>query len=565
MSNNTRYNWDLFAKKTIGQKLTASFAILAFITLILGGIGYYGAVNSDNSIEEIGMVRLPSVQSLQNMNIAVVEVYAAQQALMNQALSEERRSAIYRDIEKSQKDFLDSKAVYEPLPQTENEAVLWGDFLGTMESWEEDYEVFLQLSNEYDAVLTDGGDYETVFADIRNQFLNETLVTYNDMYQNLVGLVTLNEEIARREITAANSKNALLSKASIIALILGVTIALMLGFFITRSIKSSLGEIILSLDGGSSQVDSASQQLSESSQSMAESASEQAASLQETSSSLEQMSAQTKQNAQNASIAEKAMKSTQPLVDEGVQAMVRMNKTMEDIKSASMETSKIIKTIDDIAFQTNLLALNAAVEAARAGEAGKGFAVVAEEVRNLAHKSAQAAKNTSELIESSQERSDRGLAVAREVSANLEKISKSVNDVSTLVVEISAASGEQATGIQQINTAMSEMDKTVQNNASNSEESASAAEELSSQAAELRDMIKQLEELVGDTAQNGARKKGGKHIGQQHNIGRSNVTYNDFQNGRPNKPSFEKTALKAPQKKVARELIPLDDSDLNGF
>lgn len=564
MSKETGFKWNLFAGRTIGQLLTGSFAALAFITLVLGGIGYYGAVSSDNSINEIGVVRLPSVQSLQNMNIAVVEVYAAQQALQNQAISQTRRAQIYNDIEKSQIDFLNAKAVYEPLPQTDNESVIWKDFLVTMEDWEEDYEVFLKLSRDYDDALAGGEDHDQIFAEIRKQFLNETLISYDAMYRNLVELVTLNENIAHKEIAAANSQNALLSNISIIALFLGVSAAVLLGFFITRSINSSLGEIILSLAGGSAQVDSASQQLSESSQSMAESASEQAASLQETSSSLEQMSAQTKQSAENASMAEKAMKSAQPLVDKGMQAMVRMNKTMEDIKGASMETSKIIKTIDDIAFQTNLLALNAAVEAARAGEAGKGFAVVAEEVRNLAHKSAQAAKNTSELIEKSQERSDRGLSVAQEVAENLQKISKSVNDVSTLVVEISAASGEQATGIQQINTAMSEMDKTVQNNASNSEESASAAEELSSQAAELREMIDQLVMLVGDSAKQSAGKRS-KHQTQARTIDRSSVTYNDFQNGRFDKQSVRKPELKAPKKMDARELIPLDDSDLNGF
>lgn len=564
MSKVKRLKWDLFAGKTIGQKLTASFAIVTFITLILGGIGYYGAINSNNSINRIGTTLLPSVQSLQNMKVAVVEVYASQQALMNQALSEERRTQIYKDIENSQQDFLKSKSNYEALPQMENEAALWNNFLTTMEVWEEDYNEFIKLSRDYDTTLASGGDTGIIFTEIRDQFLNETLISYDEMYKDLMTLVTLNDTIAQNEVEAATSENAVLSSVSIIALIFGVATAVLLGFFITRSINSSLGAIILSLAGGSAQVDSASQQLSESSQSMAEGASEQAASLQETSSSLEEMSAQTKQNAQNAAMAEKAMKSAQPMVDEGMQAMDRMNKTMDDIKAASMETSKIMKTIDDIAFQTNLLALNAAVEAARAGEVGKGFAVVAEEVRNLAHKSAQAAKNTSELIEKSQERSDRGLSVARDVSGNLDKISKSVNDVSTLVMEISAASGEQASGIQQINTAMSEMDKTVQNNASNSEESASAAEELSSQAAELRGMIDQLVVIVGDTTQQNTGKKQKKQR-QAHSVERSSVTYNDLQRSRSDRPFNKKSGLKSPKKFNAAELIPLDDNDLNGF
>ena len=167
------------------------------------------------------------------------------------------------------------------------------------------------------------------------------------------------------------------------------------------------------------------------------------------------------------------------------------------------------------------------------------------------------------MIERSQTESDRGLSVATEMSENLEKISKSVNDVSTLVVEISASSGEQATGIKQINTAVNEMDKTVQNNASNSEESASAAEELSSQAAELRGMIDELIELVGNTAQRGSRTRGFKN--KTIKIDHSNTSYDDIRSG-----SFEKTSksnsLSKPNGKVnARDLIPLDDVDLNGF
>jgi methyl-accepting chemotaxis protein len=562
MGKSKGFNFNILSGMTIGKQLTVAFGILAVVTLILGGLGYYAANSGDQTIEEIGIVRLPSVQALQNMNISVVEIYASQQALMNQALSEERRSQIYDDITKSQNDFIEAKDVYLPLPQTEREAVQWNQFMPAMDEWMKDYDTFLELSETYDETVANGGDYDAAFAEIREQFLNETLVAYQNVYDQLVDLVMLNEEIAKNEVEAANSKNAVLRNASIIALVLGVTLSLLLGFFITRSINSSLGEIILSLSSGSAEVNSASQQLSESSQSLAESASEQAASLQETSSSLEEISAQTKQSAQNAAQAEKKMKNAQPLVDDGVKAMMRMNKTMEDIKEASMETSKIIKTIDDIAFQTNLLALNAAVEAARAGEAGKGFAVVAEEVRNLAHKSAQAAKNTSELIEKSQDRSDRGLTVAQEVSENLEKISKSVNDVSTLVVEISAASGEQASGISQINTAMNEMDKTVQNNASNSEESASAAEELSSQAVELRGMIDQLVALVGEKAQKAAHKT---ESNRSRKIERSDITFDDFQNGKFGSPSRPKTKLQAPKKMDARELIPLDDEDFADF
>lgn len=547
-------NWDFTSKSkgvwTISKKLTASFAVLVVIMLIIGGMGYYAAQSGDQSIEEIGEVRLPSIQSLQNMNLAVVAVNGAQQTLQNRALSVERREQAYVDIERYLQDFNDAKEIFEPLPQTAEEAVLWDKFLLSMEEWSDDYRQFLRLSREYDDAIIANSGYEEIFTQLTNQFLSVTLRSFRQVYTQITELVDINEDIARHEVAAANTKNDYVRFGSVIILGAGVAISVLLALFITRSINSSLSEIIEGLSGGSSQVDSASKQLSQSSQMMAESASQQAASLEETSSSLEEISAQIQQNAKNSTTAEKSIQTTQPLVTSGIEAMNRMNKTMIDIKDAAMETSKIIKTIDDIAFQTNLLALNAAVEAARAGEAGKGFAVVAEEVRNLAYKSAQAAKNTAELIERSQTESDRGLSVATEMSESLEKISKSVSDVSTLVVEISAASDEQATGIKQINTAMSEMDKTVQNNASSSEETASAAEELTSQAEELNYMVDRLMLIIGKTANN----NGASH---RPKTNLSSYTADDFLPGKSKPKGIKKSGQPT--------LIPLDDDEFNGF
>ena len=194
------------------------------------------------------------------------------------------------------------------------------------------------------------------------------------------------------------------------------------------------------------------------------------------------------------------------------ESMEKLITSMEDISKASEETQKIIKTIDEIAFQTNLLALNAAVEAARAGEAGAGFAVVADEVRNLAMRAADAAKNTSELIEGTMKKVSDGSDLVSSTNEAFSKVAESSGKVGELVAEISEASNEQSSGIEQVNTAINEMDKVVQQNAANAEESASASEEMSAQAETLKDYVGDLVALVTGKRTVGERKSMGANI-----------------------------------------------------
>jgi methyl-accepting chemotaxis protein len=263
-------------------------------------------------------------------------------------------------------------------------------------------------------------------------------------------------------------------------------------------IKQALNSAVENLDSALSQVSEAteqvasgSQQISSGSQSLAQGANEQASSLEEVSSSLEEMSSMTKQNAENANQAKNLAAEANSNAAEGTEAMTRMSSSINKIKESSDQTAKIVKTIDEIAMQTNLLALNAAVEAARAGEAGRGFAVVAEEVRNLAQRSAQAAKNTADMIAESVKNSEDGVKISVEVARSFESIAGSAKKVNDLINEIAAASQEQSQGIEQVNSAVAQMDKVTQQNAANSEESASAAEEMSSQAEELQAMVGQ--------------------------------------------------------------------------
>ena len=276
----------------------------------------------------------------------------------------------------------------------------------------------------------------------------------------------------------------------------GVVIGVLMAVFITRSITKPINRIIAGLTDGSDQVAAASNQVSAASQSLAQGSSEQAAAIEETSSSLEEMSSVTKQNAGNAQQANGLTKEATDLVGRAQDSMKRLNVAIEDIKKSSDETAKIVKTIDEIAFQTNLLALNAAVEAARAGDAGKGFAVVAEEVRNLAQRSAEAARNTAELIEGSVKNSEQGVTVANDTGHALQEVTAATEKVAGLVSEIAAASNEQAQGIEQVNVAVNQMDQVTQQNAANAEESASASEELTAQAEQLNNMVQELVALV---------------------------------------------------------------------
>ncbi|MCZ2155046.1 MAG: methyl-accepting chemotaxis protein [Bryobacterales bacterium] len=267
--------------------------------------------------------------------------------------------------------------------------------------------------------------------------------------------------------------------------------------FVVRGINRTLQMAITELSEGAEQVASAASQVSSSSQSLAQGASEQAASIEETSASSEEINSMSRKNSENSREAADLMIETQKQISEANASLDQSVVAMSEINAQSDKISKIIKTIDEIAFQTNILALNAAVEAARAGEAGMGFAVVADEVRNLAQRAAQAAKDTSALIEESITKSNDGKVKVDQVAAGIHAITEQAAKVKTLVDEVNLGSQEQTRGIEQIGKAITQMEQVTQKAAANAEESASAAEELNAQSETLKDIVERLSAMVG--------------------------------------------------------------------
>lgn len=358
----------------------------------------------------------------------------------------------------------------------------------------------------------------------------------------------------------ASASLSLASLIMVIGLVVAFVISVLVAFFIIRSIVKIVTESVKSLSEGTTQVVSASEQISSASVSLAEGASSQASSVEEVSATIEEATASNNQNADNSREANILAQHSNDAAKVGNERVGDLMVAMEEITSSSQKISRIIKTIDEIAFQTNLLALNAAVEAARAGEHGLGFAVVAEEVKNLAERSAGAAKEITGIIEASIDQVKVGTEVANKTKESFTEILNGIKKTSDLIGEIAISAKEQAEGMNQIATAMGSVDQITQQNASASEETAAAAEELNAQAISMLDNVAELAMLAGFdiSKENRSAPKSAKRISSP-----------SMPPKRLSMPSNGKKPTNKPSSGTSRrnneDVFPLDESDLKEF
>ncbi len=502
-------------------KLLGGFSIVALIMLTIGIVNILGVQELNSYVSEIGEIRLPSIKNLLIISESQTAIDSAENALLAKNLDLAGREDQYQRFDDVYKRAEEAWAIYEPLPQTIEEAEIWTDFVKAWDNWNSDHDKYVTISREYDKNRS-----EENYVLLSDQALIKNAVSFKKAEDLLNQIIEINDTISIESVLSANSAGQRITMVSIIGLVIGIILSFLIGILITlsiirplakgvefanalsvgdlnadldvvqkdelgllaealRNMRDKLAEIVGSVSTGSEQIASASEQLASGNQDLSNRTEQQASALEETSSAIEEMNSSIKSNADNTQTADQLSREAVTKTEEGSETINRMVSSMDEINISSTRIADIIEVITNIAFQTNLLALNASIEAARAGEQGKGFAVVAVEVRKLAKRSDKAANEITAIIKTSNQKVTEGVDIANNAGVVLNEINGAVNKVTALVGEISAASQEQLSSAEEIDKTLNSLDENTQKNAALVEEAASATEELSAQAQEL--------------------------------------------------------------------------------